>query len=99
MKDRMVKGKQIHAGLSKVAWEKFREAKKHGVPLYTLTDDNKAYIITTIDEEHGVIGLEAGARTPADVMDAFFNQVRENTNPKQIREERAKQLIAALAKA
>lgn len=98
MKDRVIKGKRTHAGLTKAAWEKFREAKAHGVPLYALTDDNKAYAITTIDEEGGFIGIEAGARTPAEVMGTVISEMRENRNPKRVREERAKQLILKLGK-
>lgn len=98
MKDRVVKGRRIQAGLSKDSWKKLKEARTHGVPLYTLTEDNKAYVITTIDEEREIIGIEAGARTPADVMETFFNQVRENINPKETREEKAKRLIAQLGR-
>ena len=93
MKDRVVSGKKVNIGLRKDTWSKMAEARTHGVPLYMLTSDNKAYILTVLDPEKNIVGIEAGQRSPEEIMNPTLLSWKDNTNPKERRQKRAEEIF------
>ncbi len=99
MRERTVFGNRMTAGLNQVGWEKLAEAQKQGVPLYALSTDNKAFLISKMNAAANSITLCQGALGPADISDPIIMRWRDINNPKEERRGRAEQMFAHVTRA